>query len=339
MSRRLAVLGGGAVGRAVLRRAPKLGFDVVAFADTGGALLLFNEISDCYTLPEQIAVHKEKRPDVQLGNLPLSIIPKSTTIVDCTACDTPEHMEFLLKRMSRIDGGAGNRDILPSRVVLANKHPLSGSQAQFNAFDARRRYLRYEATVGSCMPFISTIRQLLTGGETITCMAGCLSGSLDRIAHLLGCGYSLGRAVEILQEAGKMDACPDEDLSGRDVARKALILARTAGWEFEGLEDVAFKPFDMPEHFTSPRYVTAENASFDPETEDEDFSASRYVAVMKPEKIEAETREAHMFNFISMQDNALHIWTDNVYKNRPLTLHGTGTGPEAAAAALLAECA
>ena len=117
-------------------------------------------------------------------------------------------------------------------IVLANKRALSGSWD-----NARKLYeyadLRYEATVGAGLPVIGTLRSLLATGDQIECIEGCMSGTLGYLASELECGRSFSAAVTQARSMGYTEPDPREDLSGRDVARKTLILARTAGWPLE----------------------------------------------------------------------------------------------------------
>ena len=118
------------------------------------------------------------------------------------------------------------------RVVLANKHPLSGPWEKARQF-LEHPHLRYEATVGAGLPVVATLRYLLDTGDQVTAIEGCLSGTLGYLCAELERGVSYSAAVYQARSLGYTEPDPREDLSGRDVARKALIMARTAGWPLE----------------------------------------------------------------------------------------------------------
>lgn len=119
-------------------------------------------------------------------------------------------------------------------AVLSNKAPLAllssdpvaallWSEAGF------RGRLRYETTCGAGLPVISTLRSLLASGDEVTEVVGALSGTLGAIFADVDAGKPFSRAVVDAKAAGFTEPDPRDDLSGLDVARKALILARTIG--------------------------------------------------------------------------------------------------------------
>ncbi len=119
-------------------------------------------------------------------------------------------------------------------VVLSNKAPLALPMtnplaAQLWNAAGPRGHLRYEATCGAGLPVISTLRTLLDTGDEPIEIVGALSGTLGAIFTDLGNGASFSAAVRSAKERGFTEPDPRDDLSGLDVARKALILARTIG--------------------------------------------------------------------------------------------------------------
>lgn len=309
----LTILGGGAVGRAVMRRAMQLRLPVVGFADSGGALdadamhVYGGEITG---LDKQLHVQhiidlKLGKPHFPVGYMPLEVLPRGPghVLVDCTACDTPEHVRMLLGAQEA--GGA---------VVLANKHPVAGSQEDFDALTAGR--LGYEATVGAATPMVATVRRMRDAGEDILHLRGCLSGSVGAICTWLEEGQTLRQAVQRAQEAGFTEPDPGQDLSGLDVARKAVILARTAGWRVDGLDAVDLKPFRPDNVMHVPRYV----------------------ATIEPRQIRVRTQDEAdtMLGALTGTDNGLEVSTFPTYANS-LFLRGAGAGDEATATAVLAD--
>jgi homoserine dehydrogenase len=119
-------------------------------------------------------------------------------------------------------------------VVLSNKAPLAlplqnPLAAELWATAGPRGHLRYEATCGAGLPVISTLRSLLDSGDEPIEIVGALSGTLGAIFTDLGNGASFSQAVHSAKANGFTEPDPRDDLSGLDVARKALILARTIG--------------------------------------------------------------------------------------------------------------
>ena len=149
-------------------------------------------------------------------------------LVDVTAADTHAVLERAL--------GHG------WDVVLANKIPLAAPLAATDrlhrvALEQGARIL-CEATVGAGLPVIDTIRKLTEAGDTIVRIEGCPSGTLGYLFGELCRGEAFSAAVAGAVAAGYAEPDPRVDLSGLDVARKALILGRLAGFTGD-LDDVS----------------------------------------------------------------------------------------------------
>jgi homoserine dehydrogenase len=128
-------------------------------------------------------------------------------------------------------------------VVLSNKAPLAlplqnPLAAELWATAGPRGHLRYEATCGAGLPVISTLRSLLDSGDEPIEIVGALSGTFGAIFTELGNQASFSQAVRSAKANGFTEPDPRDDLSGLDVARKALILARTIGRQVN-LDEVA----------------------------------------------------------------------------------------------------
>jgi bifunctional aspartokinase / homoserine dehydrogenase 1 len=119
-------------------------------------------------------------------------------------------------------------------LVLANKKPLAGAHESYAglllaAARAERR-IRYEATVGAGLPILDTHRKLVESGDVVTRIEGCVSGTLGFVLSAVCAGGAFSAAVREAVARGYAEPDPREDLSGRDAARKGLILARLVGY-------------------------------------------------------------------------------------------------------------
>lgn len=119
-------------------------------------------------------------------------------------------------------------------LVLANKKPLAGSahsHTRLLAAAARaKRQVLFEATVGAGLPILDTHRKLVESGDAVRRIEGCVSGTLGFVLSALSEGRAFSAAVREAVERGFAEPDPREDLSGRDAARKGLILARLLGY-------------------------------------------------------------------------------------------------------------
>src|SRR5204863_287112 len=149
-------------------------------------------------------------------------------LVDVTADETTETLTAAL--------GAG------MHVVLANKRPVTTDKRQYDAVRAAAQAhggrLLLEATVGAGLPIIDTYQKLVESGDRVSKIEGCPSGTLGYLFGELGRGAAFSTALEGAIAKGYPEPDPREDLSGMDVARKALILGRLLGFPGE-LEDIA----------------------------------------------------------------------------------------------------
>ncbi len=140
-------------------------------------------------------------------------------------------------------------------LVLANKKPLSGSAASYvrllEAAEAASRRLRFEATVGAGLPVLDTCRKLLESGDRILKIEGAVSGTLGFVLSAVSSGRPFSAAVREAMDLGYAEPDPRDDLSGTDVARKGLILARLLGYPggalvAEDLTPLALRRLPLP---------------------------------------------------------------------------------------------
>lgn len=230
------------------------------------------------------------------------------------------------------------------RVVLANKKPLSASWSHFTALVASGA-TRYEATAGAGLPILSTLQGLLDSGDTLIKVEAAMSGTLGYLCSELEAGTPLSTAVRAAHQLGYTEPDPRDDLSGTDVARKALILARSAGFAWE-LSDIPAEPWFSPELADISRdgfmaRLEELDAPFAQRvaTAKAEGSALRYAATISPQGANVGFQVlpvSHPLASLRGPDN-LFSFTTARYPDRPLVIRGPGAGQGVTAAGVLAD--
>jgi len=247
------------------------------------------------------------------------------------------------------DTGALLRNALAAGmdVVLANKRPLSDKLSDARALEeaarTHDRRILHETTVGAGLPIIDTYYKLVEARDRVHRIDGCTSGTLGFLLSEIGRGRRFSESLRKAMEKGYTEPDPRDDLSGLDVARKALILGRLLGFEGE-LGDIALESL-VPES-AGPLPL----ATFLIRLEDYDYAwerrvrearqngrVLRYVASVTRRRIEVGLQAVEStspFAALTGTDNQV-AFTTMRYKTTPLVITGPGAGPAVTAAGVL----
>ena len=234
-------------------------------------------------------------------------------------------------------------------VVTPNKQagagPLPRYQAIREAAAASGARFRYEATVGAGLPVITTLRDLVDTGDEVLAIDGIFSGTLAWLFNKYDGQVPFSQLVAQARGMGYTEPDPRDDLSGVDVARKLVILAREAGRDLS-LEQVQVESL-VPEAL---RLAGVEEFMAGLDAVDAVFAERlaaaqargavlRYVARLSPEGAQVglvELPAGHAFANLRLTDNVVQFTTRR-YCDNPLVVQGPGAGPEVTAAGVFAD--
>jgi aspartokinase/homoserine dehydrogenase 1 len=282
--------------------------------------------------------HRLRRPDREtnaehsVGELARHAL-SHPILVDVTATDTAPALRVALR--SGMD------------VVLANKRPLGGPASDarelWNLARQHGRKLLHETTVGAGLPIIDTFEKLIESHDRVLRIDGCTSGTLGYVLTEVERGRTFSSAIRRALQLGLTEPDPRDDLSGMDVARKALILGRLLGFRGE-LDDVKVESL-VP---IRARTMGLEEFLRRLDEFDEEWRARvdearrqgrvlRYVASATRKRVRVGLQSvstASPFAGLSGTDNQV-VFTSTRYRTNPLVITGPGAGPDVTAAGVL----
>jgi aspartokinase/homoserine dehydrogenase 1 len=261
-----------------------------------------------------------------------------TVLIDCTASqDVANRYAAWLER--------------GIHVITPNKRAHSGPAAYYHELKRIARsgntHFLYEATVGAGLPVINTLKDLVVTGDDIERISGIFSGTLAYLFNVFDGTQPFSEIVREARARGYTEPDPRDDLSGMDVARKAVILAREAGLDLE-LDQLDVESL-VPEKLAkaSVDEFLERLADFDAPMAERvararaEHKVLRYVADVdvrgRSACVRLDTFGAdHPFANISLTDNIVQFVTRR-YSTNPLIVRGPGAGPDVTAAGIFAD--
>jgi aspartokinase/homoserine dehydrogenase 1 len=235
-------------------------------------------------------------------------------------------------------------------VVTCNKIACADAFSHYqNLKKLSRKYnapFLYETNVGAGLPIIDTLNHLIASGDSVKSIQAVLSGSLNFVFNNYNDQTTFRAVVERAMQEGYTEPDPKIDLSGIDVARKILILARESGHALE-LEDIENKSF-LPEACLKTATNDAFLASLDKHEDHflalyQDAKANnarlKYVATYENGVASVGLKqipEGHDFYNLEGSDNIVLFYTDR-YAQQPLIVKGAGAGAEVTASGIFAD--
>ncbi len=270
-----------------------------------------------------------------------------------------EHMRALnLPNAIFIDNTASGEiagfyeQILDASISIStpNKVAASSSYQQYHRLkqtaEKRGVLWRYETNVGAGLPLITTLSDLIHSGDRILKIEGVLSGTLSFIFNHFKAGTRFSEVVKEARHLGLTEPDPREDLSGADVRRKLLILARETGLPLES-NDIKLENI-LPHACLVVHSV--EEFFEELEKHDDHFEEMRLAAEKQGRVLRMVAKleggktsitltafdQNHPFYFLSGSDNMV-VFTTERYRERPLVIRGPGAGAEVTAAGVFAE--
>ena len=270
-----------------------------------------------------------KQAALQLGNLYNSVF------VDCTAsAEVAEYYQTLLEH---------NISVVTANKIAASSSYSSYIRLKQTALDRGVKFL-FETNVGAGLPIISTINDLRNSGDKILRIEAVLSGTLNFIFNEISADLPFSETIRRAKEQGYSEPDPRIDLSGKDVIRKLVILAREAGYQVEQ-EDVEKHLFVPEEYFQGSvddfwKKLPELDAEFEKARIELEKNGLRwrFVAKMEEDKTSVslvQVDASHPFYQLEGSNNIILITTER-YHDYPMMIRGYGAGASVTAAGVFA---
>ena len=234
-------------------------------------------------------------------------------------------------------------------VVASNKIAAADSYARYSCLrqlaSRHSTDYRFETNVGAGLPVIDTIHHLVLSGDKVHKIEAVLSGTLNFLFSAFSSEMNFEDSVKGAMAAGFTEPDPRIDLSGVDVQRKILILAREAGFKLEmsDVENVPFLPEELMKGSVSQFLESLPSIENTMQKKLQDAEAQgkklRYFATFEngKAKVGLEPLDAsHPFCSLEGSDNVVMLTTDR-YSSRPLVVQGAGAGADVTAMGVFAD--
>jgi homoserine dehydrogenase len=206
---------------------------------------------------------------------------------------------------------------------------------------AAGRTIRYEATVGAGLPIIDTYKKLVETGDRVLRIEGTVSGTLMYVVSAISAGKPFSTAVREAVAQGYAEPDPRDDLSGRDAARKVLILARLMGYRGpapapDDLTPPALRKLPLDQFLARLPEVDAEWAART-RREAARGRVLRYIVAATPRGVSARLIAVPADSPIGALHGTRNLisFTTTRYRKEPLIVSGPGAGAEVTAAGIL----
>lgn len=316
-----------------LKRTKRLKLNVVGIATSKKAL--FNRDGIDLASYRKLLADAPESNDKKLRDAIIEMNCFNSVFVDCTASkDVAEIYQPLLEHNIS--------------VIAANKIAASSSYEKYALLKetalARGVFFRYETNVGAGLPIIGTINDLRNSGDVILKIEAVLSGTLNFIFNELSADVTMSEAVRRAKEQGYSEPDPRIDLSGKDVIRKLVILAREAGYKVEKT-DVEKHLFIPDEFFDGSieefwKNLPQLDADFEARRKQLDAEGKRwrFVATFDHGKLSVALKEVdstHPFYNLQGSNNIVALTTER-YREYPMLIQGYGAGASVTAAGVFA---
>lgn len=316
-----------------LKRTKRLKLNVVGIATSKKALFNSDGI-DLANYRELLADANESN-ESKLRDAIIEMNCFNSVFVDCTASkEVAEIYQPLLEHNIS--------------VIAANKIAASSSYEKYARLKetalARGVFFRYETNVGAGLPIIGTINDLRNSGDVILKIEAVLSGTLNFIFNEISADVTLSEAVRRAKEQGYSEPDPRIDLSGKDVIRKLVILAREAGYKVEktDVEAHLFIPDEFFEGNIDEFWKNLPKLDADFEVRRKQLDAEgkrwRFVATFDHGKLSVALKEVdrtHPFYNLQGSNNIVALTTER-YREYPMLIQGYGAGASVTAAGVFA---